>query len=91
MVIIIRQPATAEQLNEMAETFWGLRIKLAVDVAREILAGGSELHYECEQVLLADGSKQQDLWGADWYPETKEVTFESLINIRPRVQNRRIE
>jgi hypothetical protein len=42
---------------------------------------------DCEQALLEDGSQQVDLWGADWHPETKTVTFESLINIRPRQQN----
>lgn len=91
MVLIICNPATVEQINQMAETYFGLRIKLAVDVAREILAGGGELHADCEEALLEDGSQQENLWGADWYPETKEVGFESLINIRPRQQNRSME
>lgn len=86
MVLIICNPATVEQINQMAEAYFGLRIKLAVDVAREILAGGGELHADCEEVLLEDGSQQENIWGADWYPETKEVGFESLINIRPRQQ-----
>lgn len=84
MVLIIRDPATPEQINQMAETYFGLRVKLAVDVVREIIAGGGELHADCEQALLEDGSQQVNIWGADWYPETKEVGFESLINIRPR-------
>jgi hypothetical protein len=71
----------------MVEPFFGLRIKLAVDVAREILAGGGELHFDCEQLLLDDGSQQENIWGADWYPLTKEVGFESIISIRPRQQN----
>jgi len=66
-------------------------IKLAVDVEREILAGGGELHADCEQTLLEDGSQQENVWGADWYPEVKRVGFESLINIRPRQQNRSME
>lgn len=49
----------------MAEPFFGLRIKLAVDVTREILAGGGELHFDCEQLLLDDGSQQENIWGAD--------------------------
>lgn len=57
------------------------------DVRRGILAGGGELHADCEQVLLEDGSQQEDVWGADWYPSTGEVGFEALINIRPRQQN----
>ena len=66
-------------------------IKLAVDIDREILAGGGELHADCEQVLLENGSQQENVWGADWYPEVKRVGFESLINIRPRQQNRSME
>nr|WP_277989900.1 DUF5674 family protein [Phormidium pseudopriestleyi] len=33
-------------------------IKLAVDIERKILAGGGELHADCEAVLLENGSKQ---------------------------------
>lgn len=91
MLLIIRDSATSEQINQMAETYFGLRVKLAVDVVREIIAGGGELHADCEQALLEDGSQQVNIWGADWYPETKEVGFESLINIRPRQQNRSME
>jgi len=91
MVLIIRAPATLEQINQMAETYFGLRIKLAVDVAQEILAGGGELHADCKQALLENDSQQENVWGADWYPETKEVGFESLINIRPRFSNRSME
>ena len=42
-------------------------------------------------VLLKDGSRQVDVWGADWFPFTKEVGFESLINIRPSQNNRSME
>lgn len=67
MILIIRQRATPEQIKQMAEIYFGLWIKLAVDINREILAGGGELHYDCEQILLEDGSLQPDIWGADWY------------------------
>ena len=87
MLLIIREPATVEQIRQMEEVFGSAVIKLAVDVARDILAGGGELHADCEQALLEDGSRQEDIWGADWYPNTREVGFESLINIRPRQGN----
>lgn len=66
-------------------------IKLAVDLEREILAGGGELHADCEQALLQDGSKQVNVWGGDWFPDIQEVGFQSLINIRPRKDNRSLE
>ena len=87
VIHIIREPATPEQVAEMSKAFGGLLIKLAVDVRKGILAGGGELHADCERILLKDGSRQEDVWGADWYPNTGEVGLEALINIRPRQQN----
>ena len=87
MLLIIRQAVTREQIEQMLEQFDSNFIKLAVDVDREILAGGGELHADCEQALLENNSQQADIWGADWHPETRTVTFESIINIRPRQQN----
>ena len=69
----------------------GEYIKLAVDVRRGILAGGGAMHADCESELLEDGSRQKDVWGADWNPADQEVTFESLINLRPRQNNRSLE
>ena len=60
----------------------GTYVKLAVDLERGILAGGGALHADCEAVLLEDGGRQEDIWGADWVPSAQQVTFESLINIR---------
>lgn len=91
MILIIRQPATSEQIAQMSEAFGDKLIKLAVDVERKILAGGGELHADCEAALLEDGSQQENIWGADWYPQERQVGFESLINIRPRQQNLTLE
>ena len=90
MINLIQERATQEQLEEMLEILSSY-IKLAVDIERGILAGGGELHADCEAVLLDNGSKQVDIWGADWYPLTQEVEYESLINIRPRQNNRSME
>jgi hypothetical protein len=62
----------------------GSYIKLAVDVAQGLVA-------DCEEMLLAQGSRQEDTWGADWYPDSRTVTFGALINIRPRQHNRSME
>ena len=62
-------------------------VKLAVDIRRGVLAGGGLLHADCEATLIEDGSRQEDVWGADWVPETKEVRCAALINIRPRQGN----
>jgi hypothetical protein len=69
----------------------GTYTKLAVDIRRGILAGGGVMHADCEVALLEDGSQQEDVWGADWNPTAQQVTFESLINIRPRQNNLSME
>lgn len=90
MIHIIRSRATAQQMAEMLEALSDY-IKLAVDVQRGILAGGGAMQADCESVLLDDGSLQEDVWGADWYPSSQQVAYESLINIRPRQGNRSLE
>ena len=65
---------------EVHESF----IKLAVDIEREVLAGGGGYHRDCEAVLLEDESRQENIWGADWIPKTGRIRFEALINIRPK-------
>ena len=87
MIHVIKDKATAQQIQEMLvelETY----IKVAVDVRRQVIAGGGEMHADCEAVLLEDGSEQRDIWGADWLPGSQRVRFQSLINIRPKQGNR---
>jgi hypothetical protein len=83
---LIEEKSSSEQMKEMLQSLERY-IKLAVDIEQKILAGGGILHADCEAVLLENGSRQENIWGADWLPFTQEVTFESLINIRPRQNN----
>ena len=86
MIHIIRQKAMQEQIDEMLEELDPI-IKLAVDIQRDILTGGGEMHADCESVLIKDGSHQEDIWGANWIPSKQTIEFEALINIRPKQQN----
>jgi hypothetical protein len=90
VIYIIREKAAPEQIEEMLQMLQTY-IKLAVDIDRGILAGGGAMHADCESVLLDDGSQQEFIWGADWDPFAQQVTFESLINIRPRQNNPSME
>jgi hypothetical protein len=89
MIHLLRTKATIEQVTEMLKEYESM-IKIVVDIRRRTLAGGGEMHSDCEFVLLEDGSEQDDLWGANWYPVEQEIVFESLINIRPKLGNRGI-
>ena len=89
MIHLLKQPGPSAQIEEMMQEYKGM-IKIVVDIRRRVLSGGGEMHADCESVLLEDGSEQDDLWGADWYPREQRIEFESLINIRPRLGNRGI-
>ena len=89
MIHILRTKVAPEQVTEMLNEYESM-IKIVVDIRRRILAGGGEMHADCESVLLDDGSEQDDLWGANWYPAEQRIAYESLINIRPRLGNRNI-
>ena len=86
MLLVLDKPVTPEQIQEMAKIYTGF-IKFVVDVDKRILAGGSERHVDGEQKLLVQGSKQEYLWGGgiDW--ETKEIDYNSMINVRPNQGN----
>ncbi|MDO5481107.1 MAG: DUF5674 family protein [Candidatus Saccharibacteria bacterium] len=67
-------------------------IKAVVDIDKEIIAVDSPMHYDCEQLLLENGSNQANLWGINLYLDCDEiddlVEFDSMINLRPAQGNR---
>jgi hypothetical protein len=82
--------ATLRRLVERYEDM----VKYVVDVERGVIALGGEMHADAEQVLLEAGSRQADLWGANYYPGRGEdgcIEYTSLINIRPAAGNRGME
>ncbi len=89
MIHTLREKASLAQVREMLQEHKTM-IKIVVDIRQRILSGGGEMHADCESVLLENGSEQDDLWGANWYPSEQRIEFESLINIRPRLGNRSI-
>ena len=89
MIHLLKEKAFPAQIRDMLLEYENM-IKIVVDIRRRFLSGGGEMHADCESVLLEDGSEQDDLWGANWYPSEQRIEFESLINIRPRLGNRNI-
>lgn len=91
---IIRQKISRERLVELAAQNYGELIKGVVDIHRRVIALGGELHADAEMVLLQDGSRQQDLWGFNVYPQKPQdarLEYTSFINIRPSLGNRSME
>jgi hypothetical protein len=90
-VRIIDAPISLADVKTMAENRFGNLIKAVVDVERGIIAVDGELHSDEEALLLENGSRQEDLWGINIYPEltgTDRIEFDSVINIRPSQGNR---
>jgi len=88
---IIETHTTLLELKKIAEERFGDMIKAVVDIEREIMAIGGEMHADEERILLEAGSRQDDLWGVNLYPDASGegfVEFDSMINIRPRQNNR---
>lgn len=88
---IVNQKISRDELLNISDHYFGDMTKGVVDVAREIVAIDAELHADLETFLLENGSKQEQLWGINLYPdETGDdfIEFDSLINIRPRQNNR---
>lgn len=86
MLLIIQEKTTTGEIKKMAEDFEGY-IKLVVDIEQEKFAGGGVRHFDGEQALLAEGSLQDNLWGGGIDLETKEIDYNSIINLRPKQEN----
>lgn len=90
-MLILKDRLTVSRLSEIAAELYVDMIKAVADVRLGILAIDAELHSDLEQLLLENGSLQDDLWGFNIYPELEGddfIEFDSLINIRPRQNNR---
>lgn len=90
---ILEQPITKKDLINSSTNFIEENaIKAAVDVKRELVAVDAPMHYDCEQLLLENGSQQTDIWGINLYLDEESidnlVEFDSMINIRPAQNNR---
>ena len=87
---IIKNTIGKVELADIAKQQFGNLVKAAVDVGRGIMAVGGELHADEEAALIEDGSRQEDLWGINLYPEKSDDErreFDSMINIRPSQEN----
>jgi hypothetical protein len=88
---IVTRPMPLSDVATLAQEQFGVMIKATVDVEREVVALGGELHSDEEALLLEDGSKQSQLWGINIYPGKSGadwIEFDSMINVRPSQNNR---
>ena len=93
-IVVVDQRIDPGELARLVRLFFEDMVKYVVDVDRRIAAVGGELHADAEQLLLESGSRQPDLWGANYYPGRGQdacIEYTSLINIRPSLGNRSMQ
>ena len=89
-IILISETISPQQLRQAGEELYGDMVKAVVDVEKEVMAAGAELHADEEAFLLERNSRQENLWGINLYTDRvlpEMVEFDSMINIRPRQNN----
>ena len=94
MIFLITEKINEKCLNDICSAHFKSFMKIVVDVQRKILTGGGELHSDGEAMLLSNGSSQNQLWGANYYPAKpakERLEFTALINIRPSDKNFNME
>ena len=77
-------------LKELSKRFSAGLVKAVVDTKREIMVVDASMHADEEKELLDTGSRQDDLWGINLYPDVSGedfLEFDSMINVRPRLNN----
>lgn len=89
---IVKNEISLEEVKKLAEEQFFDMVKAVVDVEKEIMAIGGELHSDANELLIKEeGSNQKDIWGINIYPnETRDkwIVFDSLINIKPLSNNK---
>jgi len=93
-IVFVDQRIDPADLARLVALFFEDMVKYVVDVRLGVAAVGGQLHADAEALLLARGSTQIDLWGANYYPGKGEdgcIEYTSLINIRPAQGNRSME
>ena len=89
--VLITEPTSISEIRAMGEELFGDMVKAVVDVHKEAIAVGGELHADEEAFLIARNSRQENLWGINIFTEREDadrIEFDSMINIRPRQNNR---
>lgn len=93
-IVVVASRIEPAELARLVRRYFGDMVKYVVDLRRNVAAIGGELHADAEQVLLEDGSRQEDLWGANYYPGLGPdgcIEYTALINIRPSQGNAGME
>ncbi len=74
------------ELTRLTQSYFHDLVKVVVDVRRRMVCAGGRLHWDASDLLVENGSRGEDLWGVNYYPEqprSKCTDFISQLNDRP--------
>ncbi len=86
MIVTKKGPFTKEEIEKLKEVF-DVYIKTVIDIKQKICSAGMSRHFEGEKILLHQGSMQSEIWGGGIDLQTREIDYNSFINIRPSDNN----
>lgn len=69
---VVSQPLNKKEIEVLRQEY-GDYLKVTVDLGKEILVVGCQLHADGEKVLLDKGGQQDQIWGGGIDLATKEV------------------
>ena len=87
MIITKSKPFTKDEIEKLQEEY-KTYIKTVIDIDRKTCCAGMNMHVDGEQLLLQNDSQQSSVWGGGFDTMTKEITYNSFINVRPQDGNR---
>ena len=80
-MVILSHSVSPEELSHIEEVmFFEDWIKCVADIDQGLLAVNAAMHAELEELLLAQGSRQEALYGFNIFFEPFEIEYDSLIN-----------
>jgi len=82
MLIVIVKNHLSKQEFEEARRDYETYIKITIDLVSEVVALGGGYNADAEKLLLADGSRQDDIWGGGVNLETGQFETNAIINLR---------
>lgn len=83
-------PLTFAEIKRLQDR-WGNYLKVTVDIKKNWVVAGGELHADGEKVLLEKGSRQDDIWGGGISISSKQIDTTAVLNLRPRLDNDNLE
>jgi hypothetical protein len=83
-ILLLDRKITSRELFRVRQAYHDL-VKITVDLPRRVYVAGGESHFDGRDLLIDSGSRPEDVWGVDFYPDEHQeqcLDFCSSVNQR---------